>query len=330
MNARTLNFNKAIDFDLPKVRSKLALAILIAILLHPSARADFDYVVGGSMSMNLDSAALRDPASVDAAYLAGFGVIVDPSQPLLIFGNHFGSTDTAGKSLPQFRPLPVDASLAPISVPGPALPRPNYRDDVPTIEASISAFGSTSGLAYGINGQSVTPSGLPGRSEQSSTFSFDPSNLPGTASGVIGLDGVTSLWYANTPVINTGSVWLAYGDLALAYDAARAINGDSGWVLINHLLFDQPVYDIQNFAVSNIVDATVSTPGSFTITGDLFTSQEFRDGFGIAADYAVGSFTLNAVTAVPEASSLVLAGVAALGAGVFCARRSRFAAKHAN
>lgn len=291
-------------------KSTLITTLLACVI--PSV-ASADIVVGGTMSKNLNSAALRDPGSADAAYLAGFGIAVDPNAPLLIFGNHFGPTQTAGRSVTQFRPMPVDPGLTPTGTP--ALPRVNYRDDAAAIEANIAAFGSTSALAFGVNGTSITPSGLPGRSEQASTFSFDPANIAGTASGAIGLDGATSLWYANVPVINTGSVWLGYGDLSLAFDAARAVGGNSGWFFTNNLLFSAVVYDVRNPVFSSVVAATGSSVGAFTFTGDLFTAQEFRDGFGIRANLNVGSFTLNAVTAIPAPGAAALLGIGGLMAG---------------
>jgi len=280
-----------------------------------------DIIVGGSMTQNINTSVFNNPTSTDAAYLAGFGITVNPSQPLLIFGKHFGPSETAGKSVTDFRPLPVDSLLTPTG--SPTLPRPNYRDDPTTINSSI---GSSSSLAFAVNSPATSISGLPGRAEQSSTLSFNPANFSGTATGKIGFNGSTSFWYANTPVINTGSVWLGYGDLDLSYSATRAVGGDSGWFLNNNMLFGNAVYDIQNFAVSSIVPATDSTPGSFTITGDLYTAPEFRDGFGIKADLFVGSFTLNAVTAVPEPSTYALIFFGTVAGGTyFRQRRKRLA-----
>jgi len=279
-----------------------------------------DYVVGGSMTQNLSAKVFRDPASTDPS-LDGFA---DPAQPILIFGKHFGPADTAGQSVVGFRPLAVDPGLPQIGPPSQpvALPRTNYRDDPATIEASI---GSSTGLDLGVNGPAISPSGLPGRAEQSSTLSFDPANFIGTVTGGIGLDGATSLWYANTPIINTGSVWLGYGDLSLSYDGARAAGGDSGWFFTNHLLFDLPLYDIQNFQVTGITPATESTPGSLTITGDLYISPEFGGptGFGMKSELLVGSFTLNAVTAVPEPASVAMAAIGVLGLVAVGLRRRR-------
>ncbi len=271
---------------------------------HTQSLVRADVVVGGSMRQNLDSAVFRDPSIADEALWAFFGAPLTPAQPLLVFGAHFAPAATAGKSITQFRPLPVDGSLVPISAPGPALPRPNYRDDSSAIEASITAYGSTSDLHFGVNG-TVVPSGLPGRAEQSSTFSFDPNDPLATTAGAVGLDGATAFWYANTAAIDTGSVWMVYGDLSLFYNPARATGSNSGWVLENHLLYTDTAYDIRNFAMSNVVAATSSTPGSVTITGDLHIGPGFA-GFGLDEGVRVGSFTLDAITAVPEPSTLML------------------------
>ena len=69
---------------------------------------------------------------------------------------------------------------------------------------------------------------------------------------------------------------------------------------------------MRNPVFSGVVAATASTPGSFSLTGDLYTAQEFRDGFGIRANLNVGSFTLNAVTAIPAPGAAALLGVGSL------------------
>ncbi|MBL9166008.1 MAG: PEP-CTERM sorting domain-containing protein [Planctomycetaceae bacterium] len=296
---------------------KKSIILLALLILTASRSAHADKIIGGSMTHNLDSAAFRDPASADEAYWASLGVTLTPNEPILIFGNHRGPAETSGQGILAFRPQPTNPALPDIA--DPDLPRPNYRDDAVSIEASITAFGSTSALAFGVNG-TVTPSGLPGRLEQSTTFSFDPTNAAATATGAIGLDGVTSFWYANAAVVNTQSVWMCYGDLLLSFDAARAIDGNSGWVFINNLLYTDTPYDIRNFAISSVVAATNSTPGSLTITGDLYTAPGLA-AFGIDAGLAAGTFTLNAVTAVPEPATSLVMGVGFFGWASLVRRR---------
>lgn len=294
------------------MKMHLTMISLATVALASAAHADI--VVGGSFTQNLDSAAFRSPSSLDPGF-ADFlatqaGVVVDPNAPLMIFGNHFSPAQTAGKNVLQFRPMPVDPALTPIG--SPALPRVNYRDDAAAIEANIAAFGSTSALAFGVNAPDLTPSGLPGRDEKPSSFSFDPSNISTSATGTIGLDGATSFWYANVPVINTQSVWLGYGDLSLSFNAARAVNGNSGWFLTNNLLFGQELYDVRNLSFANVVAATETTPGSFVMSGDLRVAPEYSFNWGLRENLDVGSFTLNAITAVPEPTTLGLLGAAGL------------------
>lgn len=137
------------------------------------------------------------------------------------------------------------------------------RDRNAILTDEIDASPSTANLAYGVNGASVT--NLTGRNSQPTSFSFDPSDVIGTASGAIGLGGVDR-WQVN-PLVGGGSLIL--GDLTLSYDASRVAGSISGWVLTNHFdLIVAPAYDLANVTLT-------AGPGYLSLSGDVLISPEF-------------------------------------------------------
>ncbi|HRJ71130.1 MAG TPA: PEP-CTERM sorting domain-containing protein [Terrimicrobiaceae bacterium] len=163
-----------------------------------------------------------------------------------------------------------------------------------------------SGLEFGINGSIVnSPSG---RTLQPTSFTYAPGNLTGTASGQIGLGGVTR-WDVD-PMAGGGEFLL--GDYSLQYDAARAGGVYSGWYLINHLSYSAIAFDFAN-TTSPVVSAN-----GFSFSGDLYVRADSGLSlFGFPSDVSYGTFSLNAST-VPEPGTAGLLLLAA-GAGVYLA-----------
>ncbi|MBS0266418.1 MAG: PEP-CTERM sorting domain-containing protein [Planctomycetes bacterium] len=244
-----------------------------------TARGATVIVGGGSLTLNLDGNAIANGA--DADYLAYFGVNLTPGQTFMEFARHFTPSQAAGLSVLDFRPQPNP-------------PVVNFND----IRAGW-VRPSSDGLLYGVNGRDPIGAQPPGRGAESTTFAFDPADITGTATGVIGTTGATSFWYSNQAMIDTGSVWLGFGDLTLQYDASRFVSGGtSGWYLTNNLLFPATLFDTTNVSVG-------FTGGVFTLSGDLVVSPEFHDAWGFQDGLNVGSFQLTSY-AVPEPSSIVM------------------------
>ena len=136
-----------------------------------------------------------------------------------------------------------------------------------------------------------------GRARQTTNADLDPNSPLTTWSSLeqIGVDGVTV--FTVTPVGG-----LLVGDYSLTYSSA-----------LNRLsLFNNFQIGVEAFRVNN---PTFTTTGSgFTIQGELLTGAFFPLN-NVDEDLDVGFFTLNAITAVPEPSSMALLGLAVAGLG---------------
>jgi hypothetical protein len=261
------------------------------VILSPS-RADV--VTGGQLSFNLDGDAFANGADVD--FLASFGVIYDPTQTFMEFAKHRGDA-LAGRPAPSSGPGAVT----------------DFRD----IRDTWSRPSST-GLTYDFNTNMALQ-----------TLQFDPGTIQASgATGNIRFLGGDSFWYGNDPIIDTGSIWLQYGNMDLTYDANRVGGGNSGWYFRNNVLAPLEIFDVRNVVID-------TTPGVLNISGDLYTAPEFRDNpfmpFFIKSGMNVGTFSFSG-SAVPEPSSGLLLTAMAVSSvfvrrrRVVCSGRSAFAA----
>lgn len=258
-----------------------------SMTLAVNSPASADYIVGGSLTFNLDGNAFANGA--DIPLLSSWGVAYDTNQTFMEFGRHFTPSETVGVPVSGFRPEPEP-------------PVTNF-DDL----RSGWVRPNSDGLEYAINGNSPIPSPQPsGRSAVPTTFAFDPSNVEGTATGLIGTIGSTSFWYANDPIIDTGSIWLGWGDMSLQYSASRDAGDNSGWYFRNRETAGLNIFDIRNLTM--FVQGAGENPGTFSLSGDLYTAPEFRNAFAIQQGLKVGTFTLTAQT-VPEPASILMLGV---------------------
>ena len=182
------------------------------------------------------------------------------------------------------------------------------------------------GLQFGINGSSV--SSPAGRTLQATNFTYNASNLTGTASGQIGIGGLPRFTIA--PSFG-GGIFIV-GDFALLYDNSRAgihLTGGavtSGWYLQNHFDFDVNFLDFTSLITSNV------SANGFDLSGDLVaTDDSGLMFFGAAVGQKFGTFSLHASTlVVPEPSRCILlfVGVAIMtqvrrrhGAAAICRSR---------
>jgi hypothetical protein len=167
--------------------------------------------------------------------------------------------------------------------------------------ASLPAAASYS-LSHDVNVGSI--SNPTGRARQDTNADLSPTSPLTTWSATerIGIDGVT--------VFSVGQAGLVTGDFSLLYSSsANRIS-----------LFNNFQIPVEAFRVNN--PTFTSTANGFTIEGTLRTGDFFPLN-GIAADQNIGTFSLNAITAVPEPSSVLLVSLAAVG---FAYRiRKRFA-----
>jgi len=161
---------------------------------------------------------------------------------------------------------------------------------------------SWSGISYGVN--PTTPLVDPaGRNLQETTFSYDESNLTLTATGQIGLGGV-SRWDVD-PLFGGGVFVL--GDYALTYSAGT-------WRLQNNVSFPAPSFFLSSPSLTSVSDT------GFTLSGNLFADSGLI-GFGFNGTVSYGTFSMVA-TAIPEPSVVALLLLAA-GGGVVASRRRR-------
>ena len=275
--------------DIIRLRLTWFLACLFstACALSPST-VYAEIVIGGALTFDLDGDAFANGA--DVAYINSRGQAANPSF----------SYDT-NQSFAEFA---VHSATGNPGRPGPS----------PSTFASVASGWTrpnSTGLSYGFNSDMSLQ-----------TLTFDPATIATNgASGATRFTGGDSFWIANStmydPIADVPqSVWFHYKNLTLSYDAARiALDGaNSGWLFTHNIPGSLPTYDIRNLTLD------ASTPGSLAMSGDLFTTPEFRNQIGIQSGLDVGSFSFSGVTAVPEPSSFALLGIAGI-AGVVIRRR---------
>jgi hypothetical protein len=150
----------------------------------------------------------------------------------------------------------------------------------------------TNSHKFEINGTSVT--NLAGRTRKPSTLSYDPANVAGTATGEIGLTGVTRF-------IGDFTGLFIIGDFTFRYDPTR------GWMFVNWFDFgNTPAFETANVTVT-------ATGGKLIITGDITISEEF-DLFFLPGDHGkdIGNFRLETPL---DISAPAVPAIGNLGAG---------------
>ena len=248
-----------------KFGSICSLIIFVCIAFAPgTALAITDTISGGAMTMNLDANALA--AAIDIHYTN--------TEPSMFLEDFFAS---------------------------PQVDQMTYNDILTTDQQPTRQYPPT-GLQYSVNSEFVN--NLTGRSNQATTFSFDPGDLTGTASGVIGLDGVGRFR------VDTGTLTnrILVGDFTLQYVSANAglAPGQSGWTLFNHVSFQSEVFDLFNVT-------TVLSQGALSISGELGLGSGF-DHLDGTDGALVGNFSFQtSVVPVPSAVLFFVTGLVGLG-----------------
>lgn len=260
---------------------------LLALAVTPGARAAT--VAGGSLTLNLDRNALITNIPLDTfpdTPTAGFQICCRPSIYLEEF---FDSAAAASRTFAQIRD-----------------------DNTPDLYDLTSDEIPATGLQFAVNAPQVT--NLAGRINQPTNFTFDRSNILGTATGNIGLGGVMRFRIDTPPPNNR----VMLGDMSLEYhpELEGATPGRSGWLLVNHVGFTADAFEL--FDVS-----TLLTGNSLTLNGSLGFGWGFDHlgaGTARAAQTRIGTFSLQTtVVPVPAAVWLFAGGLA----GLFASGRSR-------
>ena len=215
----------------------------------------------------------------NTAFAGAFSHNHDPSRPSIYLEEYFNSAQAASRSSSDL--------LADHIIPG---------------TGEISAIGRE----FLVN--SSTVSGL----NQATNFSFDASDLTGTASGAIGLGGAMR-FRVNVPFTISGTgeevgnrVISAF--LSMDYDANRIdiAAGHSGWALVNHHTFTADVFSLDN-VVTNLTANTLS------LSGELSLASGFAHLGGVDGA-VVGDFNFQTtVVPLPAAVWFFASGLAGLG-----------------
>lgn len=229
-------------------------------------------VSGGSLILNLDRNALIA------------GTILDNTPAPSIYVEEFWDASAANKSFNQLRLDNTPADLT------------DYAAN------EISAVG----LHYSVNGADVAPIPALARQNRGTNFSFNPGDLFGSATGVIGLNGVIRFRVDVEPPTNR----VLMGDMTLEYrpELEGASFGRSGWLLVNHIGFDADAFEL--------FDVTTQIIGnSLSVNGNLGFGWGFDHlGAGIARenDTRIGTFSFQ-TTVVPLPAAAWLFGSGLIG-----------------
>ena len=254
------------------MKSSILTSLMIsAVLLVSPAVAPAATVTNGTFTMDLDRNALAQ-------------LVLNPTgtPPTLFLEEFFTSPSLTGAQINDV----VNTNI----VPG--------NGEIPA-----------TGLVYNVTGSTVTNPA--GRAIQATNFTYDPTNLTGTATGQIGLGGVLRF------MGNFGGIF-ATGDYALKYDATRVGNaaGGSGWYLLNNYGFPVPGWDLTDITAS-------SDPFSLSLSGTLKWSPEVTNAFFHSSDIGKSMGTFTFVSPVPLPAAVWLFGSGMIGV-VGLARRRGF------
>lgn len=271
----------------------LTVRLFAALLLNGSvlaAPAQAATVAGGTLTLNIDRDAVIAGTIKDTFPDTPTDTFPICCRPSLYLEEFYDANAASGRTFLQIRD-----------------------DNTPDLFDLVSDEIPAIGLDFAVNGATVANPA--GRANQPTTFAFDPNNLFGTASGGIGLGGVTRFRVDVAPPNNR----VILGDMMLEYhpELEAATPGRSGWLIVNHIGFTADAFELYDVS-------TQLNGDSLFVAGSL--------GFGWGFDHLgatnarlnqarIGTFSFQAsVVPVPAAVWLFASGIA----GVFgIGRRQR-------
>jgi len=153
-----------------------------------------------------------------------------------------------------------------------------------------------------VNGPTVS-----GRNK-ATDFSFDNSDIVGTATGVVGLGGAFRFRIDVPFNLNNGEEEgnrTIIGDFTLEYDSAGEVNGHSGWTLFNHVGWRADVFDLDNVVIN-------LSSNNLLLTGSLALGEGVSH-LGGNTGAIVGDFSFQtSVVPVPAAVWFFITGLGGL------------------
>lgn len=256
----------------------ICMTLLIVLGVSNSSLATASTIQGGQFILNFDRDALAGAFTHDN----------DPNRPSFYVEEYFGSADSSIRTSTQI--------LTDHIVPG--------TGEIPATD-----------LLFGVHGSTVT--NLAGRNNKPTDFSFDSSNLLGTATGVIGLEGATrfrlDIPFSVSPTGEEVGNRVVSGEYTLEFDASRVTSVHSGWHLINYYGFPSNTFDLDN-VLTNL------TENSLNLSGDIALASGFNH-LGGQLGAVVGEFEFQ-TTVVPIPGAIWLFGAGLAGLGLFKGRNN--------
>ena len=263
----------------------LNLASLIVVSALTSSPALAANVTGGALILNIDRNALIAGTSLDNYPDAPTPEFQICCRPSIYLEEFYDASAASARTFVQIRD-----------------------DNTPDLYDLINDEIPAAGLVFAVNGTSVPNPG--GRANQPTTFSFDPQDIFGTASGGIGLGGVMRFRVDVSPPTNRVNV----GDMTLEYHADYVDNtiGRSGWLLVNHIGFEADAFEL--------FDVTTNLTGdSLSLNGNLGFGWGFDhvgSWLGHETNMRIGTFSFQtAVVPLPSAVWMFVSGLLGLLGG---------------
>ncbi|NJA07144.1 hypothetical protein HC024_15625 [Methylococcaceae bacterium WWC4] len=253
------------------------LYLIVLSLTLAATSAHGATVSGGSLIINIDRDAFEN------------GIDLDRTAAPSIYVEEYYDASLASKTFEELR---------------------DYNTPVDLTDYAANEIPAT-GLKFTVNGAHVADNPL-GRHNSATTFTFDPNDITGTASGSIGLAG--GLRYRVDVAPPTNRVLM--GDMTLTYNPAEALKTpeSSDWVIYNTLGFKAVAFELFN-VVSEINGNVLSLSGEL---GYGWGFDHLGAGPARNANARIGTFSFQtSVVPLPAAVWMFMTGLIGMGVSGF-------------